>query len=231
MSAMWPWPIGQARGPLRSARVAAVTEVAHEGENGPFPEHVAAGVRKGDPDAVGAVYAALSDRLLGYILARVRDRSTAEDILETTFIELLQRGRTIRGGAAAIKVWLFRAAHFNVIDHVRKQQRRPEELVNDHLAVDGPDEERGPEEHAEASETVRRVREAMHALSDDQRQVLLLRYVSGLSAPEVAAVVDKSSGAVRSLQHRGERALARLLAPHWHTASPRPSETSSGGED
>jgi RNA polymerase sigma-70 factor, ECF subfamily len=231
MSATWPWPIGQARAAPKWARVAVVTDVAHEGQGPPFPEQVAAGVRKGDPDAVGAVYAALADRLLGYILARVRDRSTAEDILEATFIELLQRGRTIRGGAAAIKVWLFRAAHFNVIDHVRKQQRRPEDLVGDHLAVDAPEDERGPEEHAEASETVQRVRQAMQVLSDDQRQVLLLRYVSGLSAPEVAAVVDKSSGAVRSLQHRGERALARLLAPHWHAASSQPSETSSGRED
>ncbi len=197
----------------------------------PFPEEIAAGVREGDPDAVGSVYVSLADRLLGYLIARVGDRATAEDILEATFIELLQKGHTIRGGAAAVKVWLFRAAQFNVIDHVRKVQRRSEELLGDAVAVDRPDESRGPEERAESADVVRLVRAAMAALSEDQRQVLLLRYVSELSAPEVAAVLQKTPGAVRSLQQRGERALARVLGDVWQPASSRGSETSSDRED
>lgn len=198
----------------------------------PFPEDVAEGVRRGDADAVGAVYAALGDRLLGYVMARVRDRATAEDILEATFIELLQNGRRIRGGAAAIKVWLFRAAHFNVLDHVRKGQRRAEDLVDDPATVDVADGSRGPADHAEASDLVRRVRRAMERLSADQRQVLLLRYVSGLSAPEVAEVLGKTSGAVRSLQHRGEGALQTLLASHWgEPASSEAAVSSPEGDD
>lgn len=177
----------------------------------PFPEEVADGVRAGDPDAVGAVYVALADRLLGYLMARVRDRGAAEDLLEATFLELLQKGHTIRGGAASIKVWLFRAAYFNALDHLRKVKRRMEDLTEDHDVLDVLDHDLGPEEHAVDSDLRGRVREAMSHLSPDQRQVLLLRYVAGLSAPEVAVVLDKSDGAIRSLQHRGERALAKLL--------------------
>ncbi|HWH31140.1 MAG TPA: RNA polymerase sigma factor [Egibacteraceae bacterium] len=187
----------------------------------PFPEEVADGVRAGDPDAVGAVYVALSDRLLGYLMARVRDRGVAEDLLEATFLELLQKGRTIRGGAASIKVWLFRAAYFNALDHLRKVKRRMEDLTDDEEALDIVDHGvSSPEDSAIRADVRRRVRQAMTQLSPEQRQVLLLRYVAGLSAPEVGAVLDKSDGAIRSLQHRAERALAKLLESERESSAP-----------
>jgi RNA polymerase sigma-70 factor, ECF subfamily len=176
-----------------------------------FTEAVVAGVKAGSPDAVGAVYVVLADRLLGYLSARVRDREAAEDLLEATFVELLQNGHTINGGSASIKVWLFRAAYFNALDHIRKRRRRGEDVQTDLNGVDVVDLERGPEESAEVAEVITEVHEAMRLLSDEQRQVLLLRYIAGLSANEVAAIMDKSDGAIRSLQHRGERSLARLL--------------------
>lgn len=176
---------------------------------------------------MGAVYVALADRLLGYLMARVRDRATAEDLLEATFVELLQRGRTIRGGAAAIKVWLFRAAHFNALDHLRKVQRRAEELYEDVACLDVADTERGPEAQAVADDLSRRVRETMKELSEDQRQVLLLRYVGGLTAPEAAKVLGKTDGAVRSLQHRGERTLARLIEDQLGATAPSQTDETS----
>lgn len=176
-----------------------------------FSEDVAEAVRAGDSDAVGAVYVVLADRLLGYLIARVRDRATAEDLLEATFLELLQNGSTIRGGPAAIKVWLFKAAHFNALDHLRRGRRRAEELCDDLARFEHLDPTPGPEEQALAAEVRDRVRAALEQLSDDQRQVLLLRYVAGLSAHECGQVLAKSNGAIRSLQHRGERSLARLL--------------------
>lgn len=196
---------------------------AEQGSDAPFNEQIADGVKAGDPDAVGAVYARLSDRLLGYLMARVHDRATAEDLLEATFIELLLKGYTIRGGAKAIKVWLFRAAHFNALDHLRKIRRRAEDL-SDMAAFDVMDLSRGPAEQAEASLLGDEVRAAMRHLSDDQRQVLLLRYVAGFTAAEVASTMDKTDGAIRSLQHRGERSLARLLTPR--AASSRPVRAS-----
>lgn len=191
-----------------------------------FSEEIASRVRAGDADAVGTVYVQLADRLLGYLVARVRDRATAEDLLEATFIELLRKGHTIRGGAAAIKVWLFRAAYFNALDHMRRTKRRGEELVADYGHVDTEDPAMGPDEVAEREESRELVRNAMEHLSEDQRQVLTLRYMGGLSAPEVAEVLDKTEGAVRSLQHRGERALHRALVDRG-LAVPSGSQDSS----
>lgn len=177
-----------------------------------FSEEVAEGVRRGDPDAVGEVYVHLADRLLGYLIARVRNRATAEDLVEATFIELLRKGHTINGGPAAIKVWLFRSAYFNALDHIRKVKRRAEDSVEDFSHFDVVDDGVGPDEAAVRNERRAVVRAAMAHLSEDQRAVLQLRYVAELSAPEVADILGKTEGAIRSLQHRGERALARLLA-------------------
>ncbi|HVL99015.1 MAG TPA: RNA polymerase sigma factor [Egibacteraceae bacterium] len=193
----------------------------------PFPEDVAEGVRSGDPDAVGRVYVALADRLLGYLMARVPDRATAEDLLEMTFLELLLRGSTIRGGPAAMKVWLFRAAHYNALDHLRKVKRRAEDLYEDAQAIEVADHGLGPEDCAVAGDVSRRVRALMDELSDEQRQVLLLRYVGGLTAPETGRVLGKTDGAVRSLQHRGERALARLLEHESGRAAPSLADEAS----
>lgn len=176
-----------------------------------FSEETAEGVRRGDRDAVGEVYVHLADRLLGYLVARVRDRATAEDLLEATFIELLRKGHTITGGPAAIKVWLFRSAYFNALDHIRKVKRRGEDITDDFSGFDVEEAAEGPDEIAERNERRRTVRAALSYLSEDQRAVLQMRYVADLSAPEVAEIMGKTEGAVRSLQHRGERALARLL--------------------
>lgn len=177
----------------------------------PFGDDIADGVRQGDPDAVGEVYVHLSDRLLGYLVARVRDRAAAEDLLEATFIELLRKGHTIRGGPAAIKVWLFRSAYFNALDHVRKVRRRAEDITDDFSRFDRAEAADGPAEIAMRNERRAVVRAALSHLSADQQAVLEMRYVADLSAPETAVILGKTEGAVRSLQHRGERALARLL--------------------
>lgn len=194
-----------------------------------FSDDVVEGVKNGDPDAVGEVYVRLADRLLGYLTARVRDRAAAEDLLEATFIELLQKGGTIRGGAASIKVWLFRAAYYNALDYLRKVKRRGEWLEADLTLFDRWEPARGPADRAETDDTVSRVRAAMEALSGEQRQVLLLRYVAELTAAEVADVMSKTDGAVRALQHRGERALGRLLPLHGVLSSVE--EAASPAED
>jgi RNA polymerase sigma-70 factor, ECF subfamily len=188
-----------------------------------FPEEVADGVRACDPDAIGKVYTVLADRLLSYLMARVRDREAAEDLLEATFIKLIERGHTIRGGGDVIKAWLFRTAHFTALDYLRGLRRRPEESGADLESVDLEDPARTPEELAVATDTSARVRAHMQLLSDEQQEVLLLRYVAGLSAPETAEVLGKNLSAVKGLQHRGERSLARLMA------SSSQSPASSGG--
>jgi RNA polymerase sigma-70 factor, ECF subfamily len=192
-----------------------------------FSEDIADRVRAGDPDAIGTVYATLAERLLGYLMARVRDRQVAEDLLEATFIELIERGHTIRGGGDVIKAWLFRTAHFNTLDHVRRQGRAREDLRGDVEVLDLVDQGRSPEDLAVSSDTSRRVRRFMGMLSEDQQEVLLLRCFGGLTAPETAEILGKNLAAVKGLQHRGERSLARLMGDgSGLAASSRPPGTS-----
>ena len=176
-----------------------------------FSEEIADGVRRRDPEAITTVYTALADRLFGYLMARVHNKEIAEDLLEATFVELLEKGFTIRGESAVIKSWLFRAAHFNALDHLRRVRRAPEEYREDPAEFDEPDIRPGPEELAVDADISRELFDAIKELSEDQQEVLLLRYVGELTAPEVASVVGKKVPAVRGLQHRGERSLARLL--------------------
>lgn len=184
-----------------------------------FDEEIADGVRAGHPDAVGHVYAVLSSRLYGYLMARVHDVQVAEDLVEATFVELLERGHTIRGGPEVIKAWLFRAAHFNALDHLRATRRRREDHYEDPTDHDAADEGPGPEDHAVLADVGRMLRSYLGRLSDEQEQVLLLRYVAGLSAPEVAEILGKGVVAVRGLQHRGERALHRHLVADGYALS------------
>jgi len=175
-------------------------------------------------ESVAAAYVALADRLLAYIRTRVPDQPTAEDLVEQVFLQLIQRAPVIRGGDQSVEVYLFRAATHVIVDHQRRTARRPEQLVGEFGPLDAPGTDPGPDDLVEAADTNERVRQAIDRLSPDQRLVLQLRYAGGLSAPEISRVLGKNETAIRSLQHRGERALARLLtrSSDYQTPPPRP---------
>ncbi len=175
----------------------------------PFPPEVAEGVRGGDPDALALVYRALIDPLTAYLRSQVRDPDAATDLAQETFIELVRGCRGLTGGPHQIQAWIYRAAHRNLIDQTRYRGRRPEDLVAE--APDHPSPEVGPDEVAVGAEDAQRLRAALARLSPDQGQVLSLRFLAGLSAPEVAVVMGKNEGAVRALQHRGVMTLTRIL--------------------
>lgn len=178
----------------------------------PFSDTCAERVKTGDPDAIGEVYTVMADRLLGYLVARVRDRQIAEDLLEQVFIKLIRKGHAISGDAVAMKVWLFRVAYTTAMDHLRKVARRPEYMVSDFTDMHLASLEDGPIDAVVRDENRATVRAAMAHLSEDQRTVLELRYLAGLGAREIAETLGKTEGAIRSLQHRGERAMHRMLA-------------------
>jgi RNA polymerase sigma-70 factor (ECF subfamily) len=175
----------------------------------PFTDEVAEGVRAGDTDALTAVYEALIEPLTSYLRSQLRDSHMATDLAQETFIELVRACRGLTGGPREIRAWIYRAAQRNVIDHVRYRNRRPEDLIAE--APESPIAEKGPDELVVDAEQSERIRAALERLSPDQAQVIALRFLAGLSAPEVAAVMDKNEGAVRALQHRGVAALARIL--------------------
>jgi RNA polymerase sigma-70 factor (ECF subfamily) len=142
------------------------------------------------------------------VLARIGDRGEAEDMAAEVFVEAARRVRAFSGTAAAFAGWLFTIARHDLVDRGRAARRRTVEPV-----ADLPDVERAPDPADQVLERLDadRVRSAMGRLTEDQREVLLLKFAGGLSNEETAAAVNKPLGAVKSLQHRGLASLRRAL--------------------
>jgi RNA polymerase sigma-70 factor, ECF subfamily len=168
--------------------------------------------RRREPAAVSRVYSAYAPALFRFFMAAVGDRHQAEDLTGTTFVSAIEDLPRFYGPVEALGGWLFQIARHDLYDHRRRQARARIEPLEDHLpeaaAAAGVDD---PEELALERLAAGRVVAALRELSDDQREVLLLRMAAGLTAPEVAETLGKTIGAVKALQHRGLASLARVL--------------------
>ena len=185
--------------------------------------------RRREPAAVTRVYTAYAPALFRFFMAAVSDRHLAEDLTGTAFVSAIEALPRFRGPVEALGGWLFQIARHDLYDHRRKQQRSRIEPLDDNLneaaLADGASTPRRWPSSAWRS----RVMAALRELSPDQREVLLLRMAGGLTAPEVAAILGKTTGAVKALQHRGLASLARVLglrSPQETQERPYPSPDS-----
>jgi len=186
-----------------------------------------ADARRREPAAVTRIYTAYAPALYRFFMAAVSDRHLAEDLTGTAFVSAIEALPRFRGPIEALGGWLFQIARHDLYDYRRKQARSRIEPLEDNLneaalADGGVDPEELAIERLEGT----RVLAALRELSSDQREVLLLRMAGGLTAPEVAAILGKTTGAVKALQHRGLASLARVLglrSPHEPQESPYPS--------
>jgi RNA polymerase sigma-70 factor (ECF subfamily) len=176
-----------------------------------LPDDVAAGIHARDPDAFAACYEALADPLFRYLLAESRDRALAEDLVEATFLELVESAPRLTGGPGAVRAWLFRAARNNFLDQRRKDLRRRNVPLDEQASARRPSADPGPEDVAVANARNEVLWAALAQLSEDQREVLTLRFAGDLSGPEIARITGRTVGAVKALQHRGLASLARRL--------------------
>ena len=165
-----------------------------------------------EPVALTRIYTAYAPALFRFFMASVSDRHLAEDLTGSTFVSAIEGLPKFRGPVEALGGWLFQIARHDLYDHRRKQSRSRIEPLDDNLteaaASDGTVD---PEELAIARLEGGRVLRALQELSPDQREVLLLRMAGGMTAPEVAAILGKTTNAVKALQHRGLASLARVL--------------------
>lgn len=166
------------------------------------------GARGGDTDAFAGLFEHFHGPVFRYLLARLGNRSEAEDMASEVFVEAARRVRDFDGGGAAFAGWLFTIARHDLLDRGRAQRRRVVEPV-----PEPPDLETSPDPADDVLERLDadRVREALQKLTDDQREVVLLKFAAGLSNDETAAATGRPLGAVKSLQHRGLGALRRAL--------------------
>ncbi|HEV8648829.1 MAG TPA: sigma-70 family RNA polymerase sigma factor [Actinomycetes bacterium] len=168
--------------------------------------------RRRNPDAVARIYRAYAPGLYRFFVAALGDKHAAEDLTGNVFADAIKDLPGFNGPVEALGGWLFRIARHDLYDHRRREARARTENLDDvrdeaAMAAGAPDPEELAVQRLEGS----RVMAALNELSHDQREVLLLRIAAGLTAPEVAATLGKTTGAVKALQHRGLASLARLL--------------------
>lgn len=161
-----------------------------------------------DRAAFGALYRRYLDRVYGYCFYLLGDHHDAEDVTERTFLAALDAIDRYRDTGASFRSWLFRIAHNQLANALRSRGRHRATSLD---AIPEPALDDDPAGIVGLAEESRRLRRALAELAEDRRQVVVLRFVDELSAREISAVLGRSEGAVRVLQHRALRQLAELL--------------------
>jgi RNA polymerase sigma-70 factor, ECF subfamily len=162
----------------------------------------------GDRDALEELYLEHFDRIYSYLHMTVGNRHDAEDLTTQTFLRMLESIGKFRWGAAPFSAWLFRIAHNLAMDHFRARRRwQPEEDVPEPPGA----VESSAEEEAFRVLSSQSMFDLIEDLSDEQRHVLILKFVFDFSNVEAATVLDKTEGAVKSLQHRALASLQKQM--------------------
>ena len=162
-----------------------------------------------DQKAITELYEAYFDKIYRYIVLKTGDRIEAEDMTQQVFLKALKSISSFKWKGVPFSAWLYRIAHNQVVDHLRKRSRRPTTLL-DESTVSG-DSKNNPQNIAEQSLNIEQVLSATQNLTEAQREVISLRFTSELSTAQVAKIMGKSLGAIKALQHSAIVALRRTL--------------------
>src|SRR5690349_15128757 len=164
--------------------------------------------QQGDREALEELYLLHFDRIYSYLHMSVGNRHDAEDLTTQVFVKMLESIGKFRWRSAPFSAWLFRIAHNLAMDHFRANKRwQPEEEVPE----PDPGDRSAAEEEALESIGRQSMLEMIGKLSHEQQQVLTLKFVFNFSNAEAATILDKTEGAIKSLQHRALASLQRQL--------------------
>ena len=165
--------------------------------------------RQGDLDAqaITTIYSHYFPEIFHYVQYRLSDDMLAEDISSEVFFCWLKAVKSGDGPAENLRGWLIGAARHLVVDHIRRKYRHPSEAISDAIKSD----EAGPSELVEHCDTSHILHTAISQLTEDQQQVLALRFGQGYSLEETADIMKKKINAIKALQFRALNALHRRI--------------------
>jgi len=169
-----------------------------------IPPPVVEAARNGDAGALAAICEKLYPRIYRYLSYKVGDVRDAEDLAGEVFVRMLE---AIPGQKGSLEAWLFRIAGNVLTDHYRKRSVR-----SDTVAL--PEEIAGEDDPAATAARkldADRLRQGMKVLTEEQKEVVILRFVMGYGHGEVAEIMGRSAGAIRALQFRALSALKDAL--------------------
>ncbi len=165
--------------------------------------------QQGDSEAFGQVYDAYVDSVYRYLYYRVGSHALAEDLTSETFLRALRRIDSFTWQGKDIGAWFTTIARNLVADHVKSSRFKLEVSTADMLDADRADD--GIEDEVLGRLQSAALLDAVRKLKPEQQECVVLRFLQGLTVAETAGVLGRSEGAVKQLQLRAVRALAKLL--------------------
>jgi RNA polymerase sigma-70 factor (TIGR02952 family) len=165
--------------------------------------------RAGESDAFGVLYDRYVDIVYRFVYYRVGTHALAEDLTSETFLRALRRMSVFTWQGKDFGAWLVTIARNLVLDHFKSSRHRLEICTADLVEIDRWEE--GPERAVLDDFTHRALFSAVRELGSDQRECLVLRFLHGLSVAETAEIMGKNTGAIKALQYRATRSLARVF--------------------
>jgi RNA polymerase sigma-70 factor, ECF subfamily len=157
--------------------------------------------KQGDRDALRLLYVRYAENVYGYVASILRDEKEAEDLTQHVFLKLINAIHKYDDRGVPFSAWLLRLARNAALDHLRRRRAIPAEEVF------------GVDTHVdEASlDRARCLHTALSSLPEEQREVVVMRHVLGLTPPEIAAHTGRSESSIHGLHHRGRKALRQQL--------------------
>ena len=159
-----------------------------------------------DQAAFAQLYEEYFDKIYRYITLKIGNKTEAEDLTQQVFLKALQSISSFKWRGIPFSAWLFRIAHNQVVDYLRKQNRNPIPL-NESLVSGGDN----PQSLVEQKMDFERLLSVTRQLTEAQREVISLRFVGELSIAQVAKTMGRSQGAVKALQHSAIVTLRKTL--------------------
>jgi RNA polymerase sigma-70 factor, ECF subfamily len=157
--------------------------------------------KEGDTSALHFLYVRFADDVYGFVNSIVRDHHEAEDITQNLFAKLMRIIGKYEQREVPFSAWILRVARNAALDHMRARRQIPFEEVR--TSDEGHDQV--------GFERFQSIRMALDRLPGDQREVLILRHIAGLTPPEIAEVLGKTESSIHGLHHRGRGALQAAL--------------------
>ena len=160
-----------------------------------------------DPAAWTHMYDGYYRTIYAYVYRRVGNSSLAEDLTASVFIRALEGIGKYKYRGTPLIAWFLTITHNMVVDPFRRNGRAPEVPLNLKLVSRDP----SPDQIAEANLQKERLHKALGRLTEDQRQVVTLRFIDGLNISEVSHLLDRPEGTIKALQHRAIGSLRRIM--------------------
>ncbi len=159
----------------------------------------------GNTDAFGDLYIIFVEKIYRYVFYHIKSKTAAEDITGEVFLKAWRAISSCRGKENTFSPWLYRIAHNQLVDEIRKRQRQPSlELENVETISDSESSVEGYSEQQELLKVIDR-------LPSNQRRVIILKFIEGMGNREIAKIMGKSEGALRVMQMRALAALRKEL--------------------